>query len=166
MLTNRGFLHRDYRTPRPRLPTPPKFRQTYLQPPRPLIKDPYQSKYQTPSPKHSQDYTEVVSVFDPKKPRNLASRSYTHLPKRFQSYEPEIAPKSDRTPHPLAVKPIDAIFEILVSGYNYNQVKGHALGMGFLITDNLCITAHSVVPDEQFARRCIVRFPDKIYETH
>lgn len=38
--------------------------------------------------------------------------------------------------------------------------------MGFLITDSLCITAHSVLPEEEVAMRCFARFPDNIYESH
>lgn len=63
---------------------------------------------------------------------------------------------------------IDGVFEIYGVGYSYSTRTGygHPLGMGFLITKNLIMTAHSVIPDEEVASRCFGRFSDNLYETH
>lgn len=38
--------------------------------------------------------------------------------------------------------------------------------MGFLISNRLAITTHSVIPDETIATRCFVRFVDAKNDTH
>mmetsp|Transcript_22791 Transcript_22791/g.22530 ORF Transcript_22791/g.22530 Transcript_22791/m.22530 type:complete len:187 (-) Transcript_22791:1117-1677(-) len=63
---------------------------------------------------------------------------------------------------------IDAVFEIYGVGYACATKTGygHPLGMGFLITKTLAMTAHSVIPDEEVATRCFARFTDNLYEAH
>jgi len=115
--------------------------------------------------------TDLLRSLDTKKSRNQ-SRSVGQLPlplpQRFESYESEANSRSDRPAEHLSKKPIDAVFEIYGVGFGYSTAQGYggALGMGFLITEHLCITAHSVLPEEEVANRCFARFPDNIYETH
>lgn len=59
----------------------------------------------------------------------------------------------------------NSIFEIHQTGYNAQQVGyNNVIGIGFLITKSLALTANSVVPDENVAKRCVAYFVDNLTE--
>jgi hypothetical protein len=77
-----------------------------------------------------------------------------HLPYTLKS------DRHTRRPPALNKHKTNAIFEIWVSsGYIYTEYK-RKVGMGFLITANLAITTHYVLPNEDNAARATATFTD------
>lgn len=178
MYTNRGFLHRSYGnnpSPRPnyhlQLPKIPHYSSPTSYSPimhsTKAIRDVahnYQSMppYSRRSPDNIFAYTSSYQS-----PNVSASKSYQNL----NSYDNSKSPKSKQLEQALSIKTNHlaySIFEIYGAGYSYTNKTGYGspLGMGFLITKSLAITANSVISEEDMATRCFARFTDNAYETH
>ena len=63
---------------------------------------------------------------------------------------------------------LTAIFEIHGTGYAYNTARGYGtpIGIGWMFTENLAITTHTVMANREIAKRCLARFPDNAHEVH
>ena len=73
-----------------------------------------------------------------------------------------------QTPRAFGVKQtLTAIFEIYGTGYAYNTSRGYGtpIGVGFLFSENLIMTAHAVMPTKEVAKRCLAKFPDNSYDS-
>lgn len=173
MYTNRGFLQRTYgQTQSPK-------KKYELRLPK-LSKYPNPPMNYSPSVYSTDNIRKVVKDFaslspSAKKSSNIFlspdarienTRSYGNLnTDYYYSKNPNTTVEtfSSKSSHL-----IDSIFEIHGTGYAYTSKLGYGscLGMGFLITKSLAITANSVMPDIDIASRCFARFTDNAYESH
>lgn len=177
MYTNRGFYHRTYgnkASPRPKydLHLP---RASYYNSPsstfspilqstkaiRDVVKD-----YQSSSPvfrKYNDNIFASSSTY--RSPNLSVSKSYQIV----NPYENSKSPKPKQQNQGISIQANHlsyTIFEIYGGGYSSNTSYGSPSGIGFLITKSLALTANSVIPDENIAKKTFCRFFDNFYETY
>ena len=174
MYTNRGFLRRNYGEKQAVKPASniklPKIQQNYSTP----------HKFtQSPSSFSNSNYNSLSPTYR-SLPDNIfkaPSENRLRALENSQSH-PSLSTKDFSQSHSsrnleqiLSTKinnVIYSVFEIYHLGYAYSSKSGYTspIGMGFLITKSLAVTANSVIPDEEVASRCFSRFTDNAQEVH
>ena len=177
MYTNRGFLHRTYgqkASPRPKYELRLPKVAHHLSPPSNFTPSLYSTNvsksslriYDSLSPSYKKPSHNIFSYASDQKLReypkvqSYPSLSTNEYSKPSKNLEKILLPKTNHVTY--------SVFEIFGAGYSYNTKTGYGspLGMGFLITKSLALTANSVIPDEEVASRCFARFTDNVYEVH
>ncbi|CAG9321728.1 unnamed protein product [Blepharisma stoltei] len=95
------------------------------------------------------------------------SRSKLTFPEIMSYLKPE-TPKQKRLPKVGKNELMTGIFEIHGIGINYSSSNGYGAprGIGFLITKNLILTTHSVIPTEESALMSQIKFMGIYNEIH
>lgn len=194
MYTNKGFLNRDFgaikHKAEDRLPALKTSRNALLESPK--VRSPYQGSFRSPpsqilrpslrqpliTPSSNIDVMQSlegarsmrgdmsVTKLNPVNSRLALSSS---MPSLLLHDSPGYDHNEQRMAPGVSIGNIlSSIFEIYGVGYAYSTAKGYGnpLGIGFLISEHLAMTANSVIPTEEIASRCFCRFADNIYETH
>ncbi|OMJ76441.1 hypothetical protein SteCoe_24183 [Stentor coeruleus] len=104
------------------------------------------------------------SIFNSSSPVKLG---YESVDKPSYNLNPIVTSNNYREKQLMLIQPpkdkIKAIFAIYYLGFGYDSSSrsfGKPNGLGFLLNENLCMTAHSVIPDEKSASASYAQFHD------